>query len=167
MEFNQHRIADLKSRVDPTLLIGRKVIQFFTHSRQMTLPMWAWHISCSLQIWSHLSKTRHSSIYRKHYIKKIPSMFSVGELGAYIGRFGDYASYKVHLWPKSKLLEWRLSHGLQANLIYISVYTGIHNLSGYKEDMMPCTVTGMLYFGQQLWALCALCIDLTKKMGWL
>ena len=99
-------------------------------------------------------------------------MFSVGELGAYIGRFGDFASYKVHLWPKridwkiSQLLELRFSHGLQANLIYMSVYyTWIQNLAGYKEDMMPCTVSGMLYFMQQLWALCALGIHLTKKMG--
>ena len=135
-------------------------------------PLSAWHISCGLQIWWHLSKTRHSSIYWKRYIKKILSMFSVGGLGAYMGRFGDFASYKVHLWPKridwkiSQLLELRLSHGLQANLIYIglSVYTWIHNLAGYKEDMMPFTVSGMLYFMQLLWALCALRTDLTKKM---
>ena len=85
----QHRIADLKSRVDPTLLIGRKVIQFFIHSRQMTLPMYLGHyvhdsergIYPAVSKYGYtFSKTRHSSIYRKHYIKKIPSMFSVGGL---------------------------------------------------------------------------------------
>ena len=77
-------------------------------------------------------------------------MFSVGGLGAYIGRFDDFASWpKMIDWKISQLLELRLSHGLQDNLIYISVYIWIHNLAGYKEDMMPCIVYRMHYFMQQ------------------
>jgi hypothetical protein len=39
----------------------------------------------------------------------------------------------------------------------------MYNLAGYKEDIMPCIVSRMHYFMQQLRALCALRIDLTKK----
>ena len=102
----QHRIANLKSRVDPTLLIGRKIIQFFIHSRQMTLPMYLGHYLHDSECGIYPTVSKYGHTYPKHAIaqftentilKKIPSMFSVGGLGAYIGTFGEFASYKVIL----------------------------------------------------------------------
>jgi hypothetical protein len=86
-----------RSRVDPTLLIGRKIIQFFIHSRQMTLPMYLGHylrgIYPAVAKYGHTYPNHAIAQFKENTIfKKTPSMFSVGGLGAYIGRFGDFAS---------------------------------------------------------------------------
>ena len=64
----QHRIANLKSRVDPTLLIGRKVIQFFIHSRQMTLPMYLGHYVHDSERGIYPAVSKYGHTYPKHAI---------------------------------------------------------------------------------------------------